>query len=102
VAHHGPIPVDVGRRFPCGPGTVGGRTVLERRAFHVTDLQAEAAEFPEGSANAKRFGHRTTLSVPLLREGTAIGAIQFRLWQCDKPHREPHDPRWTVCAWELS
>src|SRR4029450_8216259 len=78
AAHHGPIPVDVGRRFPCGPGTVGGRTVLERRAFHVTDLQAEAAEFPEGSANAKRFGHRTTLSVPLLREGRAIGAIPLR------------------------
>jgi GAF domain-containing protein len=78
VAHHGPIPVDVGRRFPCGRGSVSGRTVLERRAFHVTDLQAEAAEFPEGSANARLFGHRTTLSVPLLREGRAIGAIQLR------------------------
>jgi putative methionine-R-sulfoxide reductase with GAF domain len=78
VAHHGPIPVDVGLRVPCGRGTVSGRTVLERRAFHVTDLQAEAAEFPEGSANARRFGHRTTLSVPLLREGRAIGAIQLR------------------------
>jgi GAF domain-containing protein len=78
VAHHGPIPVDVGLRVPCGQGTVSGRTVLERRAFHVTDLQAEAAEFPEGSANARRFGHRTTLSVPLLREGGAIGAIQLR------------------------
>jgi two-component system NtrC family sensor kinase len=84
VAHHGPIPVDVGLRVPCGRGTVSGRTVLERRAFHVTDLQAEAAEFPEGSANARRFGHRTTLSVPLLREGRAIGAIQLRRPEADR------------------
>ena len=78
VAHHGPIPVDVGLMVPCVRGTVSGRTVLERRPIHVTDLQAESADFPEGSAFARRFGHRTTLSVPLLREGTAIGAIQLR------------------------
>jgi GAF domain-containing protein len=78
VAHHGPIPVDVGLMVPCVRGSVSGRTVLERRPIHVTDLQAESADFPEGSAFARRFGHRTTLSVPLLREGTAIGAIQLR------------------------
>ena len=32
-------------------------------------------EFPEGSANARRLGFRTALSVPLMREGVAIGAI---------------------------
>ena len=84
VAHHGAIPVHVGLVTPCGRGTVIGRTVLEQRAIHVTDLQAEAAEFPEGSANARRFGHRTTLSVPLLREGTAIGAIQLRRPEADR------------------
>ena len=84
VAHHGAIPVHIGLVTPCGPGTVVGRTVLEQRAIHVTDLQAEAAEFPEGSANARRFGHRTTLSVPLLREGTAIGAIQLRRPEADR------------------
>jgi signal transduction histidine kinase len=84
VAHHGPIPVDVGLLVPCVRGTVSGRTVLERRAIHVTDLQAEAAEFPEGSAFARRFGHRTTLSVPLLRGGTAIGAIQLRRPEADR------------------
>jgi two-component system NtrC family sensor kinase len=78
AAHQGPIPVDFNVPIPCVPGTVGGRTVLERRAIHVTDLQAEAQEFPEGSALAKHFGHRTTLGGPLLREGTAIGTIQLR------------------------
>jgi GAF domain-containing protein len=75
VAHHGPMPAgDV----PLHRGTLGGRTVIERRMFHIPDLQAEAAEFPEGSAIARERGHRTTLSVPLLREGIAIGNIQLR------------------------
>jgi signal transduction histidine kinase len=78
AAHHGPIPVDFGVPVPCVRGTVGGRSVLERRAVHVADLQAEAEEFPEGSAFAKRLGARTTLGVPLLREEAAIGTIQLR------------------------
>src|SRR4030095_881490 len=78
AAHHGPIPVDFGVPVPCVRGTVGGRSVLERRHVHVTDLQAEAEEFPEGSALAKRLGARTTLGVPLLREEAAVGTIQLR------------------------
>jgi signal transduction histidine kinase len=75
VAHHGPMPAgDV----PLHPGTLGGRTVIERRMLHIEDLQAEAAAFPEGSAIARKRGHRTTLSVPLLRDGIAIGNIQLR------------------------
>jgi GAF domain-containing protein len=67
-----------GVRFPCSRGTVAGRIVLERRPFHVIDLQAEAEEFPEGSAFAKQLGHRTILGAPLLRAGVAIGTIQLR------------------------
>jgi hypothetical protein len=37
-----------------------------------------AEEFPEGSAFAKRLGHRTTAGVLLLREGEAVGTIQIR------------------------
>jgi hypothetical protein len=78
AAHWGAIPQDLGVRFPCSRGHVAGRAVLERRPFHVIDLQAEAEEFPEGSAFAKRLGHRTTASVPLLREGVTVGAITLR------------------------
>src|SRR6185503_10848819 len=42
------------------------------------DLQAETAEYPEGSAIARRHGHRTVLNVPLLREGVALGTISLR------------------------
>jgi hypothetical protein len=41
------------------------------RDIHVFDLQAETEEFPEGSTFAKRLGHRTTLGVPMLREGVS-------------------------------
>ena len=78
AAHWGTILQEIGVRFPCSRGSVAGRTILDRKPVHVIDLQAEADEFPEGSAFAKRFGHRTTLGVPLLREGVAIGTIQLR------------------------
>jgi two-component system, NtrC family, sensor kinase len=78
AAHRGPIQYEIGLRFPCTRGSVAGRTVIDRKAVHVIDLQTEADEFPEGSAFAKRFGHRTTAGVPLLRQGVAIGMIQLR------------------------
>ena len=75
VAHHGPMPAgDVALHR----GTLGGRTVIERRLIHIGDLQAEVDEFPEGSALARKRGHRTTLSVPLLKDDFAIGNIQVR------------------------
>jgi GAF domain-containing protein len=78
AAHWGTVPQEVGVRFPCVRGQVAGRAVLERKPIHVIDLQAEAEEFPGGSAFARRLGHRTTASVPLLREGVAVGAIGLR------------------------
>ena len=41
-------------------------------------MEAEVDEFPESSANARRWGVHTVLCVPLIREGTAIGAIALR------------------------
>jgi two-component system NtrC family sensor kinase len=77
TAHWGAVPQDIGVRFPFR-GHVSGRIVLERRPVHVIDLQAEVEEFPEGSAFAKRLGHRTIAGVPLLREGVAAGTIMLR------------------------
>jgi two-component system, NtrC family, sensor kinase len=57
---------------------VAGRAVIDRIAIHVADLQAPECEFSQGAAFARQYGHRTTLAVPLLREGSAIGAILIR------------------------
>jgi signal transduction histidine kinase len=78
VAHYGPMLAPIGYVIPAVRGTVSGRCVLERRAVHVADLQAETEAYPEGSAIARELGRRTILAVPLLREGTPFGAIVLR------------------------
>src|SRR5262245_6229537 len=80
VAHRGPIPIGaIGEAsLALVRGTVAGRSVLDGRTFHVADVQAEVDEFPEGSEDARRMGFRTLLTVPLMREGTAIGTIVLR------------------------
>ena len=75
VAHDGPMPAG---DIALHRGTVGGRTVIERRVIHVRDVQTEVDEFPEGSAIGRERGQRTTLSCPLLKANVAIGNIQAR------------------------
>jgi signal transduction histidine kinase/predicted DNA-binding ArsR family transcriptional regulator len=77
-AHHGPIRLDF-VKFPITRGWTAGRAVVDRRPVHVHDyLTAADTEFPEGYAIAVRQGFRTILSVPLLREGEAIGSLTIR------------------------
>jgi GAF domain-containing protein len=80
AAHHGPIRYGLVGEFtvPLVRGTIGGRTVLDEQTVHVADVQAETEEFPEASRYGRRFGTRTSLSVPLMREGIAIGTIHLR------------------------
>jgi GAF domain-containing protein len=75
-AHHGPIEAVLSARYSLR-GTVNGRAILEARVIQVENL-AEASDYPAGRALAQRVGYRTTLSVPLLRAGVAIGAIGIR------------------------
>src|SRR5262245_40315897 len=90
VARHGPIPFGVvgETEVALTRGTVNGRAVLEARSIQVADLQAEGAEYPEGSALARQYGHRTTLTVPLIRDGLAIGSISLR-----RTERQPFGDR---------
>jgi two-component system, NtrC family, sensor kinase len=79
VAHHGAIPQTGSESFlPLVRGTVGGRSVLDGRTVHIADIQTEGDEFPNTSENARRQGYRTILSVALMREGVAIGAVVLR------------------------
>jgi len=64
--------------LPVSRGRVTGRAVFDCQTIHVHDLAAEETDFPEGSADARHDGHRTTLATPLLREGVPIGAILIR------------------------
>jgi two-component system, NtrC family, sensor kinase len=77
-AHHGPIPVDSDKWLISRHWTAG-RAVVDKKPVHVRDLlSAEGNDFPEAQALAREQGHRTILSVPLLREGESIGAIVLR------------------------
>jgi PAS domain S-box-containing protein len=83
VASYGEIPVHSQARegFPANRDRVIGRAICDRRSIHVHDLAAQDSEYPLGSSDAKRQGHRTTLATPLLRERTPIGVISFRRWE---------------------
>jgi len=82
VASYGPIPalmIGGEEGMPVSRGSVTGRAVVDRRTIHVHDLAAASeTEFPGGRTYQRRFGHRTTLATPLLREGIPIGAILIR------------------------
>ena len=58
--------------------SVAGRAVLERRTIHVDDVAAVIdSEYPDIRAIQQRYGFRTVLNVPLLREGEALGVISL-------------------------
>ena len=76
-AHSGPLGLPFRQPQSLNRHWVTGRAVLELRTIHVPDL-LHSDEYPEGRERALRHGHRATLVVPLLHEGTAIGAILVR------------------------
>ena len=76
-AHHGPIPMSIDK-WPINRRWTAGRAFIDQKPVHVRDLLAEGNEFPDGRELSQRMGHRTILSVPLLREGESIGAIVLR------------------------
>src|SRR5262249_42179189 len=78
AAHTGPIPAPPGFAIPTTRSRVTGRAVLDRQPVHIADAQAKSDEFPETRMFALEHGFRTILSVPLLREGLAIGTIDLR------------------------
>jgi signal transduction histidine kinase len=64
--------------LPLDRSTISGRSVIDRQSIHVADLQQAGDDFARGRDLAKKFGHHTTLAVPLIREGRALGNILIR------------------------
>jgi signal transduction histidine kinase len=81
IGSYGPLPTlgSIGQStLPLTRGSLIGRAILDREAYHVADLQTETTEYPFASENARRLGFRAFLAVPLLRGSEAIGAITIR------------------------
>jgi two-component system, NtrC family, sensor kinase len=53
--------------------SVSCRAMLERRTIHIRDVPAD----PDVSADIIAAGQKSNLAVPLLRDGTAVGAISL-------------------------
>ncbi len=71
-----------GEVMPLTRGSVSGRAVLDREVVHIEDLSiVPEEEFPIARELQRRIGNRGVLSVPLMREDRAIGAIA--LWRME-------------------
>jgi signal transduction histidine kinase len=78
AAHHGPINITL-QHTTLSRGSVIETAILDRQPVHVHDLLAtEPPAFPLTAKAAREGGYRTVLSVPLLRENEAIGALAIR------------------------
>jgi GAF domain-containing protein/HAMP domain-containing protein len=80
LASKGPTP-DLVRNveaLPINRHSLSGRAVLECKTIQVPDLLVEREEFPLSYEIAERFGNRTVVVTPLLREGKPFGTILLR------------------------
>lgn len=77
AAHFGPIPFDV-EGIPVDGDHSTSRTVREGRPVHIEDILAVADKYPDAARLAERTGWRSVLTVPLMKDGQAIGAIGVR------------------------
>ncbi len=59
--------------FPMRPtrGSISCRAILDRQIIHIRDLRLD----PELAGFARELGHRSQVSVPLIRDDLAIGVI---------------------------
>jgi GAF domain-containing protein len=90
-AHHGPIPgLAPDETLPLTRGSVIGRSIVDQRTIHIRDAitELDPIEYPVSVELRDRWGYRSSLSVPLVRQGVAIGGIAIRRMEL-----EPFTPR---------
>ena len=69
--------------------TVMGRSICDMQPVHVADLQNARDDFQLGRDMAIKYGHRSILAVPLIREGQALGTILVRRTEV-RPFADKH------------
>ena len=67
-----------GEVVPLSRTTPAGRSLIDRRTVHVYDLAAALSDYPDSQVFVERFGTRTVLAAPLLRESMPVGCITIR------------------------
>ena len=88
VASYGPLLLAM-ERTPLNRQFPVGRAMVDRQAVHIHDLAADIdAEYPEVKGYQQKIGHRTTLAIPFLQDGSPIGAILIRRLEV-RPFTEP-------------
>jgi signal transduction histidine kinase len=71
--------VSVGELLPLDRGWVTGRAIIDRRPIHIEDVKTlPPEEYSLARELQGKYGHRTVLVVPLMREQQALGAILLR------------------------
>ncbi len=81
AAHIGPVPaLEPGESLPLNRDSLIGRSIIDREVIHVRDaaMDLDPSEYPISVELQRRWGYRTSLSVPLLRDRVAIGGIAIR------------------------
>ena len=78
-----------GEPLPLDRSNVAARCIVDMKPVQVDDLQSAGSEFPLGQKLAMRYGHRTILGLPLIREGRALGSITVRRTEV-RPFEQKH------------
>jgi signal transduction histidine kinase/putative methionine-R-sulfoxide reductase with GAF domain len=89
VAAVGDLGRPTGELVTLDRSTVMGRSICDKRPVHVHDLQNAGDEFALGRQLARKYGHRSILAVPLIREGNALGTILVRRTEV-RPFEDKH------------
>jgi GAF domain-containing protein len=78
--HKGPIGgLSPGETLPLSRDSLIGRCIVDRRVIHIEDAaELDPAEYPLSVELQRRWGYRTSLSVPLMRQDVAVGGIAIR------------------------
>lgn len=89
AAHDGALGAVPGRLYALDRETGFGRAILDGQTCHFPDIEAlDTAEFATSHRNSSEFGFRASVAAPLMRQGTAIGAVSLR-----KPEPGPFAPQ---------